>query len=314
VVSKIYIKVVFSNGMRGRVTLALFGLLVFGMLCSVGAVSLIVDSPADLGKHGDREVLFDLSADEVSDFYYTKVTGGQEGRWVQLCRDVIHCEEGERFSEGSYSILVKAVGRDENVDVEGPINFEIDSKKPRIVKTTPSRNSFVNESAEFVVKYTEDNLENITLYYGDDGMLTKTDCESGRNKECIFEVSDLSDVDGQYQEYWFEIWDRFGNYDSSKKVDIKVDTTLPEELYSGFTVNKRRVSFVFDIFEENFKEISYFDEEEINPSWQRLCSSLRDGLCSKSKTFRPGDHTLKILVEDEAGNTIEFEPIQFSTD
>lgn len=300
--------------MRGRVTLALFGLLVFGMLCSVGAVSLTVDSPADLGRYGDREVLFDLSADEVSDFYYTKITGGQEGRWVQLCRDTTECEEGERFSDGSYNILIKAVNRDEDVDVEGPISFEIDSKKPRIVKTTPNRNSFVNEIAEFVVKYTEDNLENITLYYGDDRILTKADCESGKNKECTFEVSDLSDVEGQYQEYWFEIWDGFGNYDSSKKVDIKVDTTLPEELYSGFTVNKRRVSFVFDILEVNFKEISYLDETDVNPRWQRICSSLRDGLCSKSKNFSPGDHDLRIMVEDEAGNTIELEPIQFSTD
>ncbi|MFH1290038.1 MAG: hypothetical protein ABIH92_01380, partial [Nanoarchaeota archaeon] len=242
---------------------------------------------------------------EISDFYYLKITEGQDGRWVRLCRDVLVCVKTKTFSEGSNNILIKAVDRDGNVNVSDEIGFTIDSRKPRISRTMPRRNSFVNRSVEFVVRYTEGNLEKITLFYanGNKNKSNDSSCVSGRNEECVFTVNSLTDADGAEQEYWFVIEDVMGNNVSSRKTKLKVDTTAPVEEYFESVVDRRRVNFLFDIEELNFKEISYVDDLDANQRPKRLCSSIRNGLCTARKSFRPGNHTLTFTILDKAGNS-----------
>lgn len=291
--------------------LGLGAILVLLMLGGVSALSLNVTSPEDGENYGSRSVPFDLSSDEVSDFYYLKMTDGQEGRWVQLCRDVLVCAKTKTFAEGDNNILIKIVDRDGNVNLSSERGFTIDSKKPRIMKVLPRRNSFVNNSAEFFVEFIEDNVGNITLNHSDGSFsdCTNKNFEKRNGKltgkgNCTI-VINLSEDKGFEQDYWFEIKDIVGNNVSSRPVMIKVDTSPPVKQHYDKDIDQRRVNFLFDIEELNFKEVSYVDDFEGDQT-KRLCSSLRNGLCTSRKSFKPGNHTLTFTILDDAGNSQRF--------
>lgn len=75
----------------------------------------------------------------------------------------------------------------------------IDSRAPRISRTNPRKNSVINGS-NFLIKYTEDNLEKVELFWNPSQELIG--CPSGRNQKCTTSV-DLTDFDGEWIEYWF---------------------------------------------------------------------------------------------------------------
>lgn len=92
-------------------------------------------------------------------------------------------------------------------------------------------------------------------------------------------------------------------------------TTIPILNYFNYSIDRRRVEFIFNVTEINFDEINYIDWNGRRPRERRLCSRLRYGICEKRKSFRTSEHNLTITVLDNAGNSIErkinFKKIQF---
>ncbi len=205
------------------------------------------------------------------------------------------------FKDGEHNLTIKTV-RDSQ-KMERNVSFFVDSKKPQISKIEPKQNYFSNGSG-FLVKYTEDNVENISLNFNVDNVSFTKECNSGKNKECLFNV-DLGNFDGEELEYWFGILDIAGNIAESKKLKIKVDTTAPVINQFNYTMVGKNVLFMFNITEKNFEKISYIDWNDKNPKEKTLCSKLKNGMCIIRKTLNSGELNLTISVLDEAGNFVK---------
>jgi hypothetical protein len=227
-------------------------------------------------------------------------------RWKRLCKD---CDEFG-FSKkrtktarvGENNISIRAIGGFGQT-IEENISLFVDARKPKISKAEPRRNSVTNGS-DFYLKYTEDNLVDVLLSWNPTLNLNSFCNESGKNKECFFNV-DLTGFENQEIEYYFNITDISGNSDSSRITKVLVDTLDPELNSFNYSMIGRRIEFEFNITEINFDEINYIDLEENKPRERRLCTRLdNDGICEKRKTFRKGFHNLVINVLDDAGNSV----------
>lgn len=180
------------------------------------------------------------------------------------------------------------------------------NNRPIMVKVSPFENELFNGNLASVL-YSVGSLKDITVFYGTDysSSVTRNDCESGKLKTCNFENIDLSQFDGKSIYLLFRLTD-MKNTVYSKKVKVRVDTTAPELKDFDYSVNKERVSFMFEASEKNFKEISHKD---LNDCGDRdsgfLCRNLIKGKCSVVKEFCGGTHYLTIKITDKAGNSIE---------
>ena len=288
------------------------GIIIFTFLLSVlsvgmiSAVALTVNKPVTDAIYGSRKLVADLESDVEATFYYKHDVFGTRG-WTRLCRRTTECQRRIRVREGENLVSFKVVDIDGNADFVYDIPFKIDSRKPRILTMLPRRNKYTNGDY-FMVKYNEDNLQEVVFYYGttiDMRQISRTDCDSGRFMECLFENVDLTDFEGQKIKYWFSLRDEVRTVESRRKTIVKVDTTLPELVSFDWEVQRNnRVSFIFEVKEDNFDEIVYFDKSELDPKWKRLCSSIRDGSCNRKVRFTKGTHILDIKMSDKAGNSI----------
>jgi hypothetical protein len=229
-------------------------------------------------------------------------------KWIKLCDNTEVCQKRIRAVEGDNTFRIKAVGDD---SVPETVSFFVDSIKPRILKTSPLGNSFVNGSL-FSISYIEKNLEDITLFYGNAGDIRSEinkECLGGnKTQQCDFEL-DISEFDGESIDFWFEVNDGI-NVVTSKRTRVKVDTTSPKIVESSITsLENNRVKFVFEIDEANFRDIILRDFNDCgikyNPS-ELLCGNLNYGRCVVTKNFCKGSHELTITVRDKAGNVDEL--------
>ncbi|MBU0761265.1 MAG: CehA/McbA family metallohydrolase, partial [Nanoarchaeota archaeon] len=264
-----------------------------------------LSSPINGSIYPERRILFDVEATEKLDKIEYIDYSETRPRWKRLCSK---CEEyslEKSFTEGEHEIAVRCVpyyGEPEKHELV----FTNDYKDPSISRTEPRRNDFTNGS-DFMVRYTEENVEEISLFWNPS--ITKTDCESGRNQECYFNIN-LTDYDNQEIGYYFTIEDIAGNTDESRLTEVKVDTTSPvlnnpdSFWWRGEGRYEKYVYFEFDVTENDFDEINYIDWEDRNPRERRLCSRLRDEICETKKRFDiDEDHNLTITILDEAGNS-----------
>ena len=152
----------------------------------VFALTLTINDPNDDATYDSTSILFSLSADEKSTFYYMKNDG--TNRWIKLCDKTTECEKNIRASEGENTFSIKAVDSSGESDYKN-VTFKVDSKKPKILKTLPLTNSFVNGDL-FSVFYTEENLKEIKLFYLIEGDLKNKSvgCNSGEKKQCDFNL------------------------------------------------------------------------------------------------------------------------------
>ena len=85
---------------------------------------------------------------------------------------------------------------------------------------------------------------------------------------------------------------------------VNVDVSSPVINNFNYTIDRRYVTFLFNITELNFDEINYIDYSEGERARERrLCTRLRDNICERRKSFREGEHNLSFEVIDEAGNS-----------
>jgi len=262
--------------------------------------------PVEEGLYNKRSILVEFSLDEKADVYYLDLVYGK-GRWRRICND---CRPGDpaysrkrSFKEGENFIMFKAI------DVIGNeallnVSFFIDSRKPRIHRTEP-RSGFAG--GEFRIQYTEDNLDEIELFYGVDGDIRNeslSGCLSGKKQWCSTTV-DLEDFDGQEIKYYFSVKDITGNVKESRPRKLDVDTTWPVVNSITWKVDGTRVEFFVNVTEDNLDIIEYYDHGGRRPRWRRICSRLRDGICKKRLSLRePGGHSIDFQILDDAGHMV----------
>jgi hypothetical protein len=285
-----------------------------------------VFSPVQDAIHGERLVPINLTmSTEVFFFKYSDNGSGLK----TLCRN---CDEygfselkRKGFSDGFHELVIFGVF--ENGNVSEIRNFTVDSKTPKVIKTTPKvklktnplRTSVTNGS-DFSVRYTEENVEEILLRLNPVNSsvvtivnITNQCNESGQNVICNFQV-DLTAFDGQQVFYWINITDIANHTGSSRPTKVFVDTTDPVLTVNSPVNNStygRRVPFNLSV-NEQVNTLEFIDNSDSNPHWEKICSHC-DSYGSerlKTKSFKVGEHNLMIRAVDYAGNT-DVEPVSF---
>ena len=260
---------------------------------------LNVTSPVE-GAYLDLRIInLSATADQLVDFFlFRNVLRSR--RAVNLNDSVMSTTNTFRAREGSNTIRVKVLNMNGESDSKD-ISFIVDTRAPRISRTEPRNNEWVNAQSLFTVNYREDNLDSVRLVYN--GTIEpKTDCTSGRKKTCSI-MPNLTSFDGKDLLYHFQLFDKAGNNATSQVRIVHVDTTLPVISNVSTSVDRRRVTFTVEVEEENFDKILMRDNNARRPRWTRLCSRLNVGVCTKTKTFRTGTHNIDLMLLDEAGNS-----------
>ena len=277
------------------------GLINEGDVCK----TIFINSPTPNFNYSERRLNFDILVDQIVD-EITYIDGSDDRpRDRTLCRNCLEYNKSKSLQDGLHNITFKAIKDDAVIDEEN-VTFRIDSKAPRITKTTP-KGGFA--SGSFDIEFTEQNPSQLTLHYGNSTRDHVFDINNGCTPvgdkyTCSTDVN-LSDFNGQKTNYWFELSDIAGNAVMSKPINIDVDTTKP--VINSFTnlTNGRRVTLRLNVTEVNFDEITYTDSNDRTPRPKVLCSRLRGGICEATKTLSLGPHNLSIKVLDEAGNFVE---------
>ena len=256
----------------------LIGILsIFLIVASLGMVMatdpvLTVTSPVEGAYLDSKTVTVDASSDQnVSFNLFRNVLRSR--RSVELCDNVMTCMDTFRAREGSNTVRVKVLNTDGESDSED-ISFIVDTRAPRISRTSPRHNAWVNENTSFLVNYREDNLASVKLVYDSLETINMT-CTSGNRQTCRIDPN-LTTLNGQDILYHFELFDEAGNNATSQVRTVHVDTTLPVIASSLATVNRRRVTFTIEVEEENFdnhpKDI--FTEEVLQQLWKEYVALL----------------------------------------
>ncbi|MBU3906650.1 MAG: hypothetical protein KKA64_00175, partial [Nanoarchaeota archaeon] len=275
---------------------------------------LIINSPVQNEVYDTRSILLDIEVDEESDIYYYDNINGR-GRWTNVCKNCYGYDNKRSFAEGINNITFKAV------DVLGNENttiriFTVDSKKPKIKKTEPKK-GFAD--GNFEIQFQEANPKSLVLHYGNiiagygSVELNLEECtpynpgSASNDKFTCNTYVDLKVYDGQEIDYWAVLTDIADVSVESKHLKLDVDTTAPvlnnnNSFYAqGTGKNSKYIYFTFNVTEENFDSIEYYDYNDRNPRWRSLCTRLKDGICEKKVSFSKGNHAVDIQIMDEAG-------------
>ena len=150
--------------------------------------------------------------------------------------------------------------------------------------------------------------------YGTTPTTYSKQCDSGKNKECKFNIN-LKSLDNQDIFYMLSITDYGNRTISTRPTIIRVDTTLPiiNNPSSFYTQKNKEITFKLNITEQNFEKITYLDNYEKVPKPKLLCTRLKNNLCEAKKFFTRGNHNLEIQILDKAGNNIQLKNIIFTT-
>lgn len=265
-----------------------------------------VFSPVQDAIYDNRMVLINLSMSAKVKFFKYSIDG--DDKLVTLCRNCDSFSRKKPFDDGFIQLTI--FGMFDAGNVIEKINFTVDTKKPRILKTKPTRGF---ATGLFEVEFQEANPTSLILNYGNN--ITRFRNESLNINECAIKKLkyycnasvDLQDYDLEEIGYWFNITDIIGNSDASKRRTLDVDVSKPIINNFNFTINKKQVTFFLNITESNFDEINYIDNSDNNPKWKLLCSKLKNNICEKKKPFKAGNHSVLIQVLDKAGNSASEE-------
>lgn len=219
------------------------------------------------------------------------------------------------FKDGFHEVVFLAIFGSGNIYEY--VNFTVDTKSPRILKTKPKR-GFSNGS--FEVEFREANPVNLSFNFGNEDVgfrekeLNLDECfEKSKTRKCEFSVN-LSDYNGQKIQYYSSLTDIVGGYEESKLRKLDIDVSSPVINSFNYSIEGRRVNFVFNVSEPNFHRINFIDYRSNNPKWRKLCSRLKKGICEKKKSFKKGFHNVSIRVIDDAGNSADINNVIFKID
>jgi len=178
------------------------------------------------------------------------------------------------------------------------IPFFVDSTKPRVTGQEPMNKKYCN--GEFYVKYTEEYIKTVCLYYGND-ISTRDDCDGGRNQKCRFDVP-LGEYENQTIKFHFEVEDLFWKIPYRMNYTCLVDTIPPNITFFDWWVDGRYLYLNISLDEK--ASIRYIDNNDMGPRERSLCSRCDEYGASraKRKSFRTGEHDVTVIAEDDAGN------------
>lgn len=270
-------------------------------------IGLEVYSPTN-GTYDNRRVSFDMTTSiEVAKIEYMNLDDNRP-RFITLCRN---CEEYGHYlnrlrtlNEGENNLVIRATGYFGEIE-EKEARLFLDSRLPTISRTNPIRGF---ASGEFSVKFREENPEELVLFYGNESLENSVSvdldsCEEDRGySNCNVNVS-LEEFHLSEVSYYFRLTDIVGNEAESRARTLDVDIAAP--IINNFEMEEdgRRIHFLFEVNEENFRQITYIDYEDSHPREKRLCSRLNsDGVCEVTRSFTRGNHILEIFASDKAGN------------
>lgn len=231
---------------------------------------------------------------------------------VTLCSTLsngVSCNKKVTFTDGDHDVYIKVtdkaghlIGRSES--------FWTDSIIPKIKKTLPASRGF--SSGLFTVEYTEANPTSLTLYYTNGLVATprskqvslENNCTPATGKTVCSVYADLTEFNSQSILYWFTLTDIAGNSVSSRSTNITADTAKPIiNLPISYSISGKSVTFNISITETYLSKVMY-QEPSVSSKWNSMCTSLTNGVCSKSILFSTlGTHQLIFNVTDKAGNS-----------
>ncbi len=276
--------------------------------------SLTINSPVQDEVYDSRSVLFDVESDEPCSLYYIDNINGR-GRWKRVCSKCRDYSRNRRFDEGLNNITIKCEDVHGNA-AEAQKQFRVDSKEPRIRSMTDEEFA----SGFFKIEHDEQNPVEIWGNYGNTGTgwraakFNLQDCYEERNDiVCGIDIN-LGDYDEQEIQFWFNITDIAGNSDKTKVQEAKVDNTPPVINDLQIEKNKRRVTFMLDIAEKNFDEVTYaYMDDRGRIRTGSLCRRINFGICEDSINFKDGFNNVTVIVKDQAGNQAQ-ESVSFYID
>ena len=262
-----------------------------------------------------RMVPLNISLSDNATFRYAKYSDNGNDL-VTLCRDCSdygeHNTKIKPFDDGFHRVRI--VAEFEGGVVEEFVELIVDGKNPMIHKTSPSE-GFADGT--FAIEFTEENSMNVYLFYGtpDDirnASVILDQCIKnffGRRHCTIF--VDVKDFDGHDIFYGFTVLDIANRMTLSSIKRLAVDVSAPTIDRFDFNVSGRKVHFLINITEDNFKEIRFIDRSSFFPHWKTLCSTLENDMCKKDVLFFSGAHQLSFEVIDDAGNTAFIDGVEF---
>ncbi|HRZ85568.1 MAG TPA: hypothetical protein P5277_02195 [Candidatus Paceibacterota bacterium] len=265
--------------------------------------TLDIYSPNSI-EYNSTRILFNLSTSKIVSKleYFNVKTPSQK---ILLCRNCNSVSKLMSINDGKYNITIRATDLSGQIKDKN-VSLTVDTKKPKIFFTSPSMRLFTNGSV-FFISYSEDNLKDITLFYGNNESITKEDCPSGQSKKCYFNI-DLSSYDSSKINYSFEIKDITNHTLKSRNTNVNVDTTSPSIIVKSPTnMNYLTKNIPFNITISEKTKIAYIDYSSYKPRWNTLCTNCNSygDIVKRLKYFSPGIHNITIKSTDMAGNSAE---------
>jgi hypothetical protein len=250
--------------------------------------------------YSSKKHYFTGEADEVVDWYYS-----YDGvKFKRICREEQFCNKKITLKEGQNTLVIKVNDLADNPS-EQSVSFSVDSKKPKISKTSP-RKGFA--TGDFEIKFKEQNPKQLILHYNSEQKIVNltTNCSSrGAYTYCTTSI-DLELIEENYLDYYFELIDIADTTAFSKTISLDVDTDFPEinNPDDFLEFDGKYLKFNIDITEENLDEVLYiYNDSKGKLKEKRLCSRLKYGMCEKKIRFKDSYTYNSIQVIDEAGNS-----------
>jgi len=259
------------------------------------APTVTINSPtADI--YGEKRISVNVG---ISEFVAKLEYSLDSHSFIVLCRNCNSLNREMTFVDGSHTLILRATDYAENTGSKS-VTFSIDSKPPIINKQYPTNNKYANGT--FYVVYSENNLKDMSLFYKGASdvsftQVTKSDCESGKSKQCTFVVSLTPYDDGQI-EYYFIVSNHVSQTTSHTYKET-VDTTLPIITVNSPTAtayNSRKINLNIDVSEK--VKLEYSDNYG---KFQTICNDCMK--VDKTRTFDKGNHVLIFRAIDIAGNS-----------
>lgn len=259
-----------------------------------GCSILTIHSPLNKS-YDERRVLIDVSTTEDVKYIYKALNSN---RFSRVCSNCHSYSRGNYMRDGTNRLDIQTEDNKGKLYNE-TVYFYVDSKEPKIISVEPEEEEYTKGLTNFYIKYSEDNLKDITLFYGtsNPNEIVLSGCLSGRNQECSIEI-DLSAYDGQDIMYYFVARDDVNSV-NSEIITIHVDNTKPTITINN-PINKpydnRRILVNVSVDEE----VEILEKSVDGGRFRRLCRNCDS--YERTTSFSEGFNNLTIMATDKAGN------------
>ncbi len=296
---------------------------------SSGTNNITLISPVNNEVYYRMKVNFNLQSNEIlnevkyANLDKTSIRCSEEDRYENTCWQVLctHCngygnDRGRKLTmdEGINRLVIRVMDNNGNLYYQN-ITLIVESIKPKVFSSFPHKNEFINGSY-FNIKYSEQNLKNITLVYGNDDRIKNTTkyCPAGNKQNCSFFLN-LSEYEGQPIYYYFIINDLI-NSETTQMTRLIVDTIRPM-VNINFPQNGKNYfkKVPINVTATENSKIEYLDTNGNSVLWKKFCYDCKSFGFNKliQKSFSEGNHNLLIRATDKAGN-FDIKEVNFIVD